>query len=99
MPSLPATFGRTGGSKAVGCLVYVVVTPFVAIFLALFLTLPIQLALQASVISEETAGHIFFFIFIVIGLATLRWAIRDYRRRADLTVTIGWDRIVVQLGS
>ena len=99
MPSLPATFGRTGGSKAAGCLVYMVSTPFVAIFLALFLTLPIQLALRAGVISDETAKYIVLFVFIVSGLATLMWVIRDYRRRADFKVIIGWDRIVVQLGS
>lgn len=99
MANLPASFERTGGSKAVGCLVYAVSTPFVALFLAIFLLGPIQLALQACDAREYISKLVTFAVYFLVGLGTMVWAVRDYRRRADYKVTIQWDRIVVQLGS
>lgn len=98
MVALPVTFSRTGGSKAVGCLVYVVSVPFIIIFLSLFITTPILFGLEALGLPHERFEGYFLLIYPPVGLWTVVWARRDYRRRADFAVTIRRDRLVVELG-
>src|SRR5271165_4596640 len=96
MTTIPATFRRPGSSRAVGCLVYSVVAPFVSLFLALFISLPVGFALEALGLSK-TGGNLSFVILLpIIAVAVVAWGYRDYRNRAALEVIV--DRRCVSIG-
>jgi hypothetical protein len=99
MASIPARYERARSSKVVGCLVYLVVAPFVALFLALFLAMPIMLALEAFGLDRDRAGTPFMVLLPVSGVGVAVWGYRDYRRRAALEVVIDWDRVTLGIDS
>jgi hypothetical protein len=96
---IPARYQRAGSSKIVGCLVYLVVAPFVALFLALFLAVPIMYALEAVGLSRDRASAPFLVLLPVIGVGVAAWGCRDYRRRAALEVVIDRDRVAIGIDS
>ena len=98
MARLPATLERSGGSKAVGCLVYLVSVPFISLFLSIFLFLFVRLIFQAYGLPDDYSTYVFFAVLPLIFLGIVGWGIRDFRQRADLQITIREDRIVVRVG-
>ncbi|WP_406698031.1 hypothetical protein V5E97_04175 [Singulisphaera sp. Ch08] len=92
---IPARYQRTGSSKIVGCLVYLVVTPFVALFLALFLAVPLMYSLETLGLSRDRASAPFLVLLPLIGVGVVAWSYRDYRRRAALEVVIDRDRVTI----
>jgi hypothetical protein len=99
MTPIPARYQRAGSSKIVGCLVYLVVAPFVALFLALFLAVPIMYALEALGLSRDRASAPFLVLLPLIGVGVAVWGYRDYRRRAALEVVIDRDRVTIGIDS
>jgi hypothetical protein len=99
MPLIPARFERTGSSKVIGCLVYLVVAPFVTLFLALFLAIPMMYALEAAGMPRERASTPFIVLLPLVGIGVAMWGYRDYRRRAALEVTVDHDRITIRVDS
>jgi hypothetical protein len=99
MTLTPARFQRDGSSKFIGCLVYAIVAPFVALCLALFLSVPIMLALEANGMSRDRASAPFLILLplFVVGVAV--WAYRDYQRRAALEVVIDREQVTVGIDS
>jgi hypothetical protein len=97
MTLIPAVFRRAGSSKLVGCLVYLVAAPFVALFLALFLSVPLMFALEALGLSRESASVPFLFLLPSCGVGVAVWGYRDFRRRAALEVVIDRDRVTIDL--
>ena len=97
--AIPATFRRAGTSRAVGCLVYSVVAPFVALFLALFISLPLGFALEAIGISTDRGGRPFVILLPIVSVAVAVWGYRDYQSRAGLAVVIDRDRVTVGVNS
>jgi hypothetical protein len=96
---IPARFQRAGSSKIVGCLVYLVVTPFVALFLALFFSVPLMYALESLGLSRDRASAPFLVLLPLIGVGVAAWSYRDYRRRAALEVVIDRDRVTIGIDS
>lgn len=91
-----AAFRRDVFSRVVGCVVYVVATPFIVLFVAIWIVLPAVYGLESLGVKKDTATGIAALIaFPVVTFFVVRWAIRDYWRRAGLTVEIGYDRVVV----
>jgi hypothetical protein len=99
MTPIPARYQRAGSSKIVGCLVYLVVAPFVALFLALFLAVPIMLVLEALGLSRDRASTPFLVLQPLFGVGVAAWGYRDYRRRAALEVVIDRDRVAMGIDS
>lgn len=73
MTRIPAKYKRAGSSKIVGCLVYLVVIPSVALFLALFLAVPIMYALKAVGLSKDRASAPFVVPIIHVELQRLKY--------------------------
>jgi hypothetical protein len=96
---IPARYRRDGSSKIVGCLVYLVVAPFVALSLALFVSVPLMLGLQALGLSKDRASAPFLVLLPLFGVGVAAWGYRDYRRRAALEVVIEGDRVTVGIDS
>ena len=96
---IPARYQRAGSSKIVGCLVYLVVTPFVALFLALFLAVPLMFALEALGLSRDRASAPFPVLLPLFGLGVAVWGYRDYRQRATLEVVIDRDQVTIGIDS
>ncbi len=94
---LPAIYRREAGSKLVGCLVYVVAAPFVALMLALFVSLPLMLVLEGLGMSHERASIPFPVLLPLIGVGVAIWGYRDYRRRAALEVVIDRDGVTINV--
>ena len=99
MTPIPARFRRVGSSKFIGCLVYLIVAPLVALCLALFLSVPIMLALEAIGMSRDRASAPFLILLplFIVGVAV--WGYRDFRRRAALEVVIDRDQVTVVIDS
>jgi len=98
MTSIPARYRRTGSSRIVGCLVYLMVAPFVALFLALFLAVPLMHALEALGLSRDRESAPFLMLLPVIGVGVAAWGYRDYCRRAALEVVIDRNRVTLGVG-
>jgi hypothetical protein len=96
---IPARYQRAGSSKIVGCLVYLVVAPFVALCLALFLAVPLMYGLEALGLSRDRASAPFLVLLPLIGVGVAAWGYRDYRRRAALEVVIDRDRVTIGIDS
>lgn len=99
MTVIPARYQRAGSSKIVGCLVYLVVAPFVALSLALFLAVPLMYALEALGLSRDRASVPFLVLLPLIGVGVAVWGYRDFRRRAALEVVIDRDRVTMGIDS
>src|SRR5262245_31222353 len=99
MTPIPARYQRAGSSMAVGCLAYVVVTPFVALFLALFLAVPLVYVLEALGLARDRASAAFLVLLPLFGVGVATWGYRDYRRRAALEVVIDRDRVTIDMKS
>jgi hypothetical protein len=99
MTSVPARFQRAGSSRVVGCLVYLVVAPFVALLLAIFLTLPITFALEALGVPRERSGEALLVTLPLVGIGVAAWGYRDYRRRAALEVVVDRDLVTLVVNS
>ena len=84
MTVIPESFERPGSSKLVGCLVYLVVAPFVALLLALFIAVPLMYAAKALGVSrsKDVGGAAFVVLLPLMGVGVAIWGYRDYRRRA-----------------
>jgi hypothetical protein len=97
MTSIPVVYEREGSSKLVGCLVYLVVAPFVALFLALFASVPLLLGLEAlGVPKAREIGNTTFVVLLPFTMAGVAaWGYRDFRRRAALEVMIDRDRVSI----
>jgi hypothetical protein len=100
MTDIPARYERPGSSKLVGCLVYLVVAPFVALFLALFPAVSMILGLEALGVSmaREIGNTAFVVLLPLMGIGVAIWGYRDYRRRAALEVIIDRDRVTIGRG-
>lgn len=92
------SFRRDARSRVVGCLVYTVAAPFVALFLALFLTLPFTFALEQLGARKDVSNALFPVVLAIMAVVIALWGVRDYRRRASITVEIEHDRVVVTVG-
>src|SRR5262249_16315278 len=89
------TFRRPFFDRAVGCLVYMLLVPFIAVFLSIFIMLPVQaLGASESVVFALFYGS--FFVFL-IGFAIRGY--REFRERANIGVRVQGDRIVSWAGS
>ena len=103
MPFVPsgnpiAEFRRYSGSKSLGCLVYVAITPFIALFFALIVAMPLAYGLKQMGLSEESAKKIFPILLVPIGLGTMAYAFREYRGRASSEVAIYRDGLTTRTG-
>jgi hypothetical protein len=81
-------FQRPGTSKLVGCLVYLVAAPFIAVFLTIFATVPLMIAVEVYGLSKNILNATFFLLLPVFGIGVAFWGYQDYRRRAALDVII-----------
>lgn len=101
MPTpIPARFERTGSNKALGCLVYLVVAPVVALVLGLFACVPLLYVCVALGMPADPPGWFVALelaILLLIGAGVASWGLRDYRRRAALEVVIERDRATVRI--
>lgn len=93
-----AEFRRDAGSKAVGCLVYLVITPFIAIYLAVLPSLVLRLAFRELGLSEQLVDFSFPFLLVLTSLVTALWAIREYRGRASTEIAVYRDGLVATIG-
>ncbi len=100
MTAIPAVYRRESASKLVGCLVYLVVAPFVALILALFIAVPLMFGLEALGVSgsKDLGGLAFVVLLPLMGVGVAIWGYRDYRRRASLEVVIDRDRVTIRRG-
>ncbi|MDR3619556.1 MAG: hypothetical protein P4L85_09415 [Paludisphaera borealis] len=96
---IPATYQRAGANKLLGCLVYLIVAPFVALFLAIIIGLPIGLVLEAHGVPKERASLAIAAFLPLTGIGVAVWGYRDYLRRAALGVVIDRDRVTISVGS
>jgi hypothetical protein len=87
-PPHRVSFRRPGASKLVGCLVYLVAAPFIALFLTIFATIPLMVAVEVYGLSRSILNGTFFLLLPVILIGVALWGFRDYRRRAALNVEI-----------
>jgi len=95
MTAWPATYRRDASSKALGCLVYTVVAPFVAVFLWLFVSLPLAFGLRALGGNPAQEKGLILGSLAVVAAGVIAWGVRDYRRRAAVEVVLDRDRVVV----
>jgi hypothetical protein len=93
---LPAAFQRSGASKLLGLLIYVVMTPLIAVFGALLLSTPIHYLLVSFGVDEDDTGIGFLILLPIVLVAVIVLAVRDYRRRAFLKVIVDRDRIAIE---
>lgn len=91
-------YRRAESSKAVGCLVYLVVTPFVALSLSLLIAVPLIFVLQGLGVSERFAPIAFPILLIPISLGAIAWGFHEYRGRAAAEVLIYQDGVLAQVG-
>jgi hypothetical protein len=94
---IPTVLRRPGSSKIVGCLVYLVVAPFVALSLALFVAVPLMLVLESLGLSRDSATAPFLVLLPLFGVGVAVWGYRDYRRRAALAVVIDRDQVTIEV--
>jgi hypothetical protein len=90
-----ASFGVAANSRALALIEYVIVFPIVAIFVCGFAAVVASLIAKNLVFSKEI-GVVAAIIAALLAFAILlRFAIRDYHRRAGSTVIVGHESITI----
>lgn len=91
-------FQRSGGSKALGCLMYLVAAPVAACLVAILVGLPLfGIAYWLGASDDTTAALCLGSCCISIPIA-LWWCFHDWRRRAAAEVALHDDRLEVATG-
>lgn len=88
MAAFPVSYQRPGASKLVGCLVYLVVAPFVALLLTIFASLPLLIGGDAFGFSKDLVAVVFYLLLLAIGAGVAVRGYREYRRRSALEVVV-----------
>ena len=92
MTDLPLTPDQPRGSKALGCLVYLIAAPIVALFLAIELMVPVQFVLEEYGFCKETISYVILPLFAVVAIGTLVLSFREFRDRAAKLTMAAWVR-------
>lgn len=95
---IPARFQLPVESKVMGCLMYITIIPVVSVFIMLLLFLAVFGVVQWVGLPEQVSMVFGLVAFPLILIWVVRFAARDFRRRAGMEVVIDHDRIELTVG-